>query len=150
MKTTLIPSHPSLTLLAEHLSLRSLSVRTRGEYLRYVRKLAGRCAKDPALLEEHEARTYLLYLKEQKKYAPSSLRIAAAALQFFFNTVLARDWRLFALVRSPDRQRLPVVLTREEVRRVLGAVREERFRVAFELIYGCGLRVGELVRAIAS
>ena len=39
-----------------------------------------------------------------------------------------------------------MVLTREEVRRVLGAVREERFRVAFELIYGCGLRVGELVK----
>ena len=39
-----------------------------------------------------------------------------------------------------------MVLTREEVRRVLGAVREPRFRVAFELIYSCGLRVGELVK----
>lgn len=141
-----VPEYASLKLMAEHLSLRSLSARTRGEYLRYLRKLAEHGGKDPALLDEAAARGYLLFLKEHKRYAPSSMRIAAAALQFFYHSVLARDWKLFALVRSPDRQRLPLVLSREEVRRLLGAVKEERFRVAFELLYSCGLRVGELVK----
>lgn len=146
MKTTaLIPTYPSIDQLAEHLSLRSLSSRTRGEYLRYLRKLAAHCGKDPASLQEHEARAYLLYLKEQKHYAPSSMRIAAAALRFFYHEVLGHAWRLFDLVRSPDKQTLPIVLSREEVRRVLGAIREERFQVAFQLIYSCGLRVGEAV-----
>jgi integrase/recombinase XerD len=147
MKTTepLVPAYPSLELLSQHLSLRSLSNRTRGEYLRYIRKLAGYCGKDPASLEEHEARAYLIYLKEQKRYAPSSMRIAAAALQFFYHCVVGRDWRLFSIVRSPDRQRLPAVLSREEVRRLLGVIKEERFRTILQLIYACGLRVGEAV-----
>jgi site-specific recombinase XerD len=101
------PSYPSLTQLQEHLSLRSLSARTREEYVRYVRKLAVQCGQDPAGLDEAQARTYLLYLKEQKHYAPSSMRIAAAALRFFYHEVLDRQWRLFDLVRSPDPQRLP-------------------------------------------
>lgn len=149
MKTTpsaIIVSYPSLDLLVEHLCLRSLSQRTRGEYLRYMRKLAAHCGKDPALLEEHEARAYLVYLKEAKQYAPSSMRIAAAALQFFYNSVFSRDWKLFSLVRSPDRQTLPIVLSREEVRRLFHAVQELRFRIILQLIYACGLRVGEAVK----
>jgi hypothetical protein len=39
------------------------------------------------------------------------MRIAAAALQFFYQCVLSRDRRIFPIVRSPDRQRLPVVLS---------------------------------------
>ncbi len=140
------PTYPSIKQLAEHLSLRSLSSRTRGEYLRYIRKLAAHCGKDPATLQEEEARAYLLYLKEQKRYAPSSMRIAAAALRFFYNEVLGRGWRLFSIVRSPDLQRLPIVLSREEVRRLLGVLKEERFRVILQLIYSCGLRVGEAVK----
>jgi len=143
--TELIPTYPSIEQLAEHLSLRSLSSRTHEEYVRYIRKLAGHCAKDPATLEEHEARAYLLYLKEQKQYAPSSMRIATAALRFFYNEVLGRGWRLFSMVRSPDKQRLPIVLSREEVRRIIGVLQEERFRVVLQLIYSCGLRVGEAV-----
>ncbi len=143
--TELIPTYPSIEQLAEHLSLRSLSSRTHEEYVRYIRKLAGHCAKDPATLEEHEARAYLLYLKEQKQYAPSSMRIATAALRFFYNEVLGRGWRLLSMVRSPDKQRLPIVLSREEVRRIIGVLQEERFRVVLQLIYSCGLRVGEAV-----
>ena len=138
-----VPSYSSIVRFEEHLSLRSLSARTREEYVRYVRKLASHSGKDPSVLEEPEARAYLLYLKEQKKYAPSSMRIAVAALQMFFKDVLGREWTLFAIVRCPDRQKLPIVLSREEVRRVLAAVHEPRFRVILQLIYACGLRVGE-------
>ena len=82
-----VPSYSSIVRFEEHLSLRSLSARTREEYVRYVRKLAGHSGKDPSVLEEPEARAYLLYLKEHKKYAPSSMRIAVAALQMFFKDV---------------------------------------------------------------
>jgi hypothetical protein len=47
------------------------------------------------------------------------MRIAGAALQMFFKDVLGRDWKLFAIVRCPDRQKLPIVLSREKVRRLL-------------------------------
>jgi site-specific recombinase XerD len=93
-----VPSYSSIVRFEEHLTLRSLSARTREEYLRYVRKLASHRGKAPFVLEEAEARAYLLYLKEQKKYAPSSMRIAVAALQMFFKDVFGRGWKLFAIV----------------------------------------------------
>jgi site-specific recombinase XerD len=74
------------------------------------------------------------------------MRIAAAALRMFYNGLLEKGWRLFDLVHSPDRQRLPLVLTREAVRQLLGSVTQPRFRALFTLIYGCGLRVGEAVK----
>ena len=60
--------------------------------------------------------------------------------------MVGRDWKLFDLVRCPDRQKLPAVLTREEVAKLLGAVREPRFSMILRLIYGCGLRIGEAVK----
>jgi hypothetical protein len=50
------PSYSCIVRFEEHLSLRSLSARTREEYLRYVRKVAGHSRKDPSVLEESEAR----------------------------------------------------------------------------------------------
>lgn len=138
--------HDSLRLLDEALSLRSLAPATREEYHRYVRKLGERTQCDPAALDEPQVRAHLLHLKEVQRYAASSMRSACAALQFFFHHVVGRDWKLFDLVRCPDRQKLPAVLTREEVQRVLGAVREARFAMLLRLIYGCGLRIGEAVK----
>lgn len=138
--------HPSLQRYDEHLVLRSVSRRTREEYGRFLRKLAEHTGRDPALIEEPEARAYLLYLKEVKRYAPGSMRIAAAALRLFYNGMLENAWKLFDLVRSPDRQKLPMVLTRGQVHELLGVLREPRFRTLFTLIYSCGWRVGEAVK----
>jgi site-specific recombinase XerD len=138
--------HPSLQQYDEHLALRSVSRRTREEYGRFLRVLARHTKRDPATLEEAEARAYLLHLKETKRYAPGSMRIAAAALRMFYHGMLQRQWRLFDLIRSPDRQKLPTVLTRAQVAKLLGVLREPRFRALFTLIYSCGLRVGEAVR----
>lgn len=68
-----------------------------------------------------------------------------AAFSAFFNLQLGNAWALFGLIRSPDRQTLPTVLTREQIARLLAAVREERFRTLFGTIYACGLRVSEAV-----
>jgi len=146
MKTPPAFGHPSLKQYDEHLALRSVSARTREEYGRYLRKLALHTGRDPATLTEAEARAYLLYLKEQKRYAPGSMRIAAAALRMFYNGMLERKWRVFETVRSPDRQKLPLVLTREQVAKLLGTLTQPRFRVLLTLIYACGLRVGEALK----
>jgi integrase/recombinase XerD len=87
----------------------------------------------------------VLHLKEHRGYSPSSMRTAVAALRAYYGLHLGRDWKLFDLVRSPDAQRLPQVLTRAEVARLFAVIRAERFRVVLRLIYGCGLRVGEAV-----
>jgi site-specific recombinase XerD len=144
--TAALPTDPeSIRRFAELLKLRTLAPSTQAEYLRYLRKLAGRVQRDPAELTEPEVRAHLLYLKDQHGYSPSSMRTAVAALVAFYNLHLGRDWKLFGLVRSPSAQTLPQVLTREEVARLFAVVREERFRVILRFIYTCGLRIGEAV-----
>ena len=52
----------------------------------------------------------MLHLKEQRAYSPSSIRTVVAALRVYYGLHLGREGKLFDLVRSPDRQRLPQVL----------------------------------------
>jgi integrase len=73
------------------------------------------------------------------------MRTAVAAFTAFYNLQMGREWKLFRLVRSPSRKTLPSVLTREEVQRLLRAIREPRFRTILRLIYVCGLRVSEAI-----
>jgi site-specific recombinase XerD len=136
----------SLVRFADLLKLRSLAASTQAEYLRYVRKLAARVGRDPADLDEAQVRAHLLHLKDAHHYSPSSMRAAVAAMRAYYGLHLGHDWKLFDLVRSPDRQTLPQVLTRAEVARLFAAIREERFRVVLRFIYACGLRIGEAVR----
>jgi site-specific recombinase XerD len=140
-----VPSYDSLARLQQMLSLRNLADRTREAYTVYIQKLALYAGCDPAQLDEPRAREYLIYLKEKRNYSPSSMRTVCAALRFFYQFVCEREWKLFDLVRSPSAQTLPAVLTREEVKRLIDCVREERFRVALTLIYVCGLRITEAV-----
>jgi integrase/recombinase XerD len=142
------PDPDSLVRFADLLKLRSLAPSTQAEYLRYVRKLAARLRRDPAVLDEAQLRAHLLHLKDGKDghgYSGSSMRTAVAAFSAFYNLHLGHDWKLFRLVRSPSPQTLPSVLTRTEVKRLFGVIREERFRTVLRLIYACGLRVSEAI-----
>ena len=142
----LLPTDPkSLSAYADLLKLRSLAVSTQTEYLRYLRRLACHCGRDPAVLDEAEVRAYILRLKTESGYSPSSMRTAVAAFSACYNLHLGNAWTLFSLVRSPDRNTLPEVLTRAQLSALFAAVREERFRMILRLIYACGLRVSEAV-----
>jgi len=136
----------SLVRFAELLKLRSLAPSTQAEYLRYLRKLAKRVKRDPATLDEAAVRAHLLYLKDKHGYSPSSMRTACAAMRAYYGLHLGHDWKLFDLVRSPSALTLPQVLTRAEVARLFGVIREERFLVILRFIYACGLRIGEAVK----
>ena len=106
------PDYDSLRRYDEHLRLRGKAGRTREEYLRYARKVAELARVDPATLGKDRIRGFFLYLKGKRLYAASSLRLAVAALRFFYNDFLQRDWRLFSLVRVPQPKTLPEVLSR--------------------------------------
>lgn len=109
-----------------------------------VRLLAQWSGSDPAELEEERVRDYFLHLVREKGLAPQTVRQARAALTAFYVEMLGRsEWRVFSSVKTKDKEKLPVVLTREEVKRLLAAVKEERFAVPLRLIYLCGLRLSE-------
>lgn len=108
------------------------------------RLLAQWAACDPATLDEERVRDYFLHLVNGRSYAPKTMRQARAALSCFFTGMLGqREWRVFAHIKTKDKQTLPVVLSRDEVRRVLAQVKELRFLAPLTLIYLCGLRLSE-------
>ena len=76
----------------------------------------------------------------------SSVRVATYALRGFFQKVLERsDWNYARLPRPRRPQRLPEVLSPEEVEAILEAAPSLKYRAAFMLCYGCGLRTDEVV-----
>ena len=76
--------------------------------------------KSPDLITEEELRQYFLYLKNVKHYAPTTT-IAICGIKFFFERTLEKDWTTFNLVRPAPEKKLPVILSREEVRQILRA-----------------------------
>jgi len=129
--------------MIECLQLRGLSERTQEMYVRAVRQLAEHYHKSPDLLTEEELRQYFLYIKNVKQYSRSASTIALCGIKFFFEYTLYRDWTTLSFVRAPREKKLPVVLSIEEVRKLLGSVRLLSYRVCLSTIYSCGLRLQE-------
>ena len=129
--------------MIESLQLNGLSERTQEAYVRAVRQLAEHYHKSPALINEEELRQYFLYIKNVKHYARNTSTIAICGIRFFFEKTLHRNWATFGLLRAPREKKLPVILSLEEVRRILSRLRLPRYRVCLTTIYSCGLRLQE-------
>lgn len=129
--------------MIESLQLRGLSERTQQIYVRAVRQLAEHYKKSPDLITEEELRHYFLYLKNVKKYSRSACTIALCSIKFFFEHTLNRHFPLLDFVRPGREQKLPVILSFEEVRELLSLVRLPPYRVCLWTIYSCGLRLQE-------
>lgn len=127
--------------------MRDLRPRTREAYVSYPVLIGRHYGADPAALCEEQVRDYFLFLRKERRYAGSSLSIVLAALRCFYSDHLGTGahWKLWQEMRVRRAQTLPVVFSREEVARLLLAVRCDRFRTVLRLIYGCGLRITEAV-----
>jgi len=137
-------TYPSVARFTGHVQLKGVRPRTLEAYEMMLRLLAGWAGQDPAELGEERVREFFLHLIQDRKYAPQSIRQARVALTAFYMEMLGRtDWTVLASVKTKDPVKLPVVLSREEVAKILGQVRELRFAVPLRLIYLCGLRLSE-------
>ena len=128
--------------------MRDLRPRTREAYLLYPVLLGRHAGADPATLGEEPVRAFCLFLRHERHYAGSSLALVRAALRAFYAEHLGtgKAWKLWEEIKVRRGQTLPVVLTREEVARLLGSVRTDRYRTLLRLIYHTGLRVREACR----
>ena len=129
--------------LTEDLELAGYSERTQEVYVRSVRQLAEHYGRSPDLLTEDEVRSYFVHIRDVKRSARSSITIALCGIKFFFEKTLQREWCVFEIARPPRQSRLPAVLTREEVQRVLAAVRNDTYRACLTTMDACGLRLSE-------
>jgi len=132
--------------MLEDMQLRGLAERTQEGYLRAACQLAAYYNKSPDKISEEELRQYFLYLKNEKEVAHSTFSVALCGLKFFYEYTLGREWPTFELARPAKSKKLPIVLSREEVKQVIGNLYDLRYRACLATIYGCGLRLGEALR----
>lgn len=127
--------------MLEDMQLKGYAPATQAAYSHAVSRLAKHYNKSPDVITEQELRLYLLSL--QKQAAHRTLQIALAGIKFFFETTLQKGWPVLEFARAPKERPLPVVLSQQEVRAILGAVRAPVYRVCLSTIYSCGLRISE-------
>lgn len=129
--------------MIEDLQLRGLSSITQERYVTAVRLLAEHYGKSPDQITEEELRQYFLYLKNVKQYSRSSYAVALCGIKFFYQHTLKRHWPTLSLVKPPKAHKLPVILSQDEVHRILGCLRLPHYRASLSTIYSCGLRLQE-------
>ena len=128
--------------MRDALQLAGLSDKTQAAYLRSVRLLCDHHHTPPQSICEAQLRTYFLFRRNVSRWTASTLRIQYYGVRFFFTNVLRRDWHTLELLHA-RRARLPAVLSVDEVRALLAAVRLPQFRAFLSTVYACGLRLQE-------
>jgi site-specific recombinase XerD len=129
--------------MTEDMQLAGYSARTQELYVGAVRQMFDHLQCAPAQLTEEQLREYFLYLANDRKVSRPTATIALCGVKFFFEKTLKRDWPALELIRPRPEKKLPVVLSREEVRRILEQVHTPVYRTCLATIYGCGLRLLE-------
>src|SRR5215831_21050806 len=113
-------------MMLEELQRRNYSADTTRNYLRVVADFAKHFGKSPDKLGLNELRTYQAYLLRERKLTPGTVVNQVAALRFFFVKTLQRHQFRDFLPYPQDRRRLPTVLSREEVSRLINAAEPQR------------------------
>jgi site-specific recombinase XerD len=129
--------------MIQDMQLAGLSRGTQDCYVRAVRFLAAHYGHRPDELREEQVRGFFLHLINKRRIAEGTLKTYRCGIQFFYETTLKRPLPVFDLVRPVRRRKLPVVLSVEEVKRLLSLVRDESIRTCLMVIYSCGLRLRE-------
>jgi site-specific recombinase XerD len=124
--------------------LRGMSERTRESYLAAVAGLAKYYNRSPDQVSEVEVQRYLLHLIEERKLAWSSCNVAVSGLRFVYHTTLKRREAQFDIPRARAPQKLPQILAREEIARLIELTLNAKHRAILMSAYGAGLRVSEL------
>jgi len=130
--------------LETELKIRGFSRRTVDAYLFHNKKFLKFVDKDPKSVVEDDAKRYLAYLITDLKYSPRSANLALSSLKFFHNEILQNS--AFNGLKAPkSEKKLPTVLTKDEIKKLLNAVNNSKHKLLIEFMYSSGLRVSECV-----
>ena len=130
----------------QKLILRGYSASTRRGYCQmlvpFVRYFAS---KDLSTLSEEEVQTFLWHHVNEHQRSRSYQNQLINAIKFYYEHVLGRPRTYYALDRPRKVFRLPTVLSQDEVKRILSQVQNLKHQAILQTIYGCGLRLSELI-----
>lgn len=132
--------------MTEDMQVRNLALNTQISYVQQVSLFARYFNKSPEELGPEDIRAYQVYLTNDKKLAPSSILNAIAALRFLYKVSLKKDWAVEDAIPAPKKpQKLPIILSPEEVLQFLECVRGTKHRAILTACYAAGLRISEVV-----
>jgi integrase/recombinase XerD len=137
------PISPLRRRMIEDMTVRGFGEKTQSDYIRHVKNFTLFLGRSPGQAQCEDLRLYQVHQRKQG-VQPPTMNGAVAALRFFFTTTCNRPEmaRHLTLVRQP--QKLPVVLTPEEVARLIEAAPSPKYKAALGVAYGAGLRVSEV------
>ena len=130
--------------LETELKIRGFSKRTVETYLYHNKRFLEFAKKDPKDVQEQDAKKYLAYLMSDLKYMPSSVNLTLSSLKFFYKEIMQIP--AFNAVKAPkSEKKLPTVLTKDEVKKLINATENPKHKLLIEFMYSSGLRVSECV-----
>lgn len=129
--------------LSTELKLRGFSPQTTKMYLFYCQKMLEYIKKQPEDLTEDDIKDFLAYKFSEDKLSNASIVLIKAALKFFYTETLGKK---ISDIKTPKRSnRLPVVLSRDEIKSLIEKTENRKHRLIIELLYSSGLRLSECV-----
>ena len=129
--------------LRAELVLRGFSINTVETYLYQNQHFLETNKKQPQEITENDIKLYLAQLL-QKETEHSSVALIRSALLFYYNEVLHKN---FSTIKTPKiPHKLPITLTKEEIKQLLGATTHEKSKLLIKLLYASGLRISEALK----
>ena len=130
--------------MIEDMTIRKFVAKTQHDYVQRVKDFASFLGRSPASASKEDIRRFQLHLASNGAGTPK-MNATAAALRFFFNVTLDRHELAAQASFVHEPRKLPVVLSPDEVRRMLEAAPGLKYKAALSIAYGAGLRVSEVV-----
>ena len=129
----------------EDMIVRGFADRTREAYLWAVTGLAMFYRRPPDQLSNEEVQAYLLHLIQDRQRAWSTCNMVVHGLRFFYHTTLKRDQTTFSIPARRQPCRLPALLSREEIQRLIAQVPNLKHRTMILTTYATGVRLNEVL-----
>ncbi len=130
--------------MTEDMTVRGFTACTQRGYITAVRNFTVFFGRSPDQATAEDLRRFQLHMRSQGASA-TTMNAAVSALRFFFGVTLGRGDAQMGMTTVREPRRLPVVLSPEEVTRLLDAAPGLKYRAALSLAYGAGLRASEVV-----
>jgi integrase/recombinase XerD len=130
--------------MLEDMRMRKLTDKTQSHYIRAVRRLAQYLGRSPDTATAEDLRKFQLHLVDQGT-SPPTLNSTITGLRFFFEVTLGNPALMVKMKSVQEPRTLPVILSREEVARLIAGAENLKHQTALSVAYGTGLRASEIV-----
>jgi len=133
----------SLKKIQEEMLLRNYSRKTIKSYLYYIAEYL-QFVKSKKFISKNDAVRAFLLKKQKKKLSPQTINLALNSIKFLYREIL-KSPRKIDIRFAKRSKKLPIILSRREIKRIISAIANSKHRLLLSLAYGSGLRVSEIV-----